>query len=144
MSYSISTFTYQTNTNAFFIPVEKTVWNYANGGTWTPDSAGQTTLTMGGSGTSGIVRFISNAGENFAVVLGVHNYVRWCDIITDIPTSQTATTLQPLYYASGSTQSAQREKQQATCSAKANNGRTVNVVYTVATGNNLSADIVIG
>ncbi|KAH9477095.1 Boletus edulis lectin [Psilocybe cubensis] len=144
MSYSIATRTYQTNTNAFFRPVEKTVWNYANGGTWTPDSAQQTTLTMGGSGTSGILRFASDSGESHAVVLGVHNYVRWCDIITDIPTSQTATTLHPLYYAGGNAQSAQREKQLASCSATAKNGRTVNVVYTVATGNNLSANIVIG
>ncbi|PPQ89856.1 hypothetical protein CVT25_004736 [Psilocybe cyanescens] len=144
MSYSIATSTYQTNTNTFFRPVEKTIWNYANGGTWTPDSTGETTLTMGGSGTSGIVRFASDSGENFAVVLGVHNYARWCDIVTDIPTTQTATTLQPLYYAANSAQSAQREKQLAACSATAKNGRTVNVSYTVATGNNLKANIVIG
>ncbi|PPQ81531.1 hypothetical protein CVT25_013327 [Psilocybe cyanescens] len=61
---------------------------------------------MGGSGTSGIVRFASDSGENFAVVLGVHNYARWCDIVTDIPTTQTATTLQPIYYAANSAESA--------------------------------------
>ncbi|PPQ81532.1 hypothetical protein CVT25_013326 [Psilocybe cyanescens] len=38
-AYSVATSTCQTNTNTFFRPVEKTIWNYANGGTWTPDSA---------------------------------------------------------------------------------------------------------
>lgn len=142
MSYSITTRTYQTNTNAFFQPVEKTIWNFANGGTWT-DANGETTLTMGGSGTSGIVRFVSG-GENFAVVLGVHNYARWCDIVTDIPSTTTATTLQPLYYGSGTPQSAQREKQSSSCTATSKNGRPINVTYTVASGNALKANIVIG
>ncbi|KAF9545683.1 fruit body lectin [Agrocybe pediades] len=143
MSYSIALRTYQTNTNAFFGPVEQTVWNFANGGTWS-DTDGTKTLTMGGSGTSGGIRFQSpGTNEQFIVYTGVHNYARWCDIVTD-PNGSTATTLHPAYYQSGTPQTAARERQSASCSATNSRGRNINVTYNVATGNNLSANIVIG
>ncbi|OBZ77384.1 Boletus edulis lectin [Grifola frondosa] len=58
-----------------FHVVEKTVWHYANGGRWS-ECNGQLTLTMGGSGTSGTLRFKNPCGDYFVVALGVHNYKR--------------------------------------------------------------------
>ena len=75
MSYTITVQIYQTNPNAFFRVVESTVWQYANGGTWA-ESNGTRVLTMGGSGTCGSLRFVSDTGENFIATLGVHNYKR--------------------------------------------------------------------
>jgi Fungal fruit body lectin len=71
MTYTVAVRVYQTNPNAFFNVVEKTAWHYANGGTWS-ESNGAFALTMGGSGTSGTLRFVADTGEIF-VVLGVHN-----------------------------------------------------------------------
>ncbi|KAF4612357.1 hypothetical protein D9613_003895 [Agrocybe pediades] len=142
MSYSIALRTYQTNTTAFFHPVEQTVWHFANGGTWS-DTDGTKTLTMGGSGTSGGIRFLSNTNEQFIVFVGVHNYVRWCDIAVD-PVGNTATTLNPVYYQKGTPQTAARERQGAKCTATNKLDRVINVEYTVATGNNLKANVVIG
>jgi hypothetical protein len=38
---------------------------------------------MGGSGTSGMLRFKNGAGEQF-LVLGIHNWGKWCDTVTDL------------------------------------------------------------
>ncbi|OBZ78202.1 hypothetical protein A0H81_02578 [Grifola frondosa] len=80
--------------------VEKTVWHYANGGTWS-EVDGQQVLTMGGSGTSGTLRFKSESGDYFLVALGVHNYKRWCDIVTDLTSSNTGVEIHPTYYQDG-------------------------------------------
>lgn len=94
MTYTITVRVYQSNPNAFFEIVEKTVWNYANGGTWTVKDDRQV-LTMGGSGTSGILRFVSGE-ERFIVALGVHNYKRWVDVSTGLAPNQTATNAHPV------------------------------------------------
>src|SRR5258708_4060463 len=99
MSYSIKVFIYQTNPNAFFRIVESTVWKYANGGTWDLVD-GYQVLKMGGSGTSGSLRLQSSSGESFVVTLGVHNYKRWGDIVTNLKNGQTALTINPEYYSS--------------------------------------------
>ncbi|KAI0247901.1 fungal fruit body lectin [Lactifluus subvellereus] len=75
MTYTITARVYQTNTNAFFNVVERTVWKYGNGGTWS-EVDGAYVLTMGGSGTCGSLRFVADTGENFIATLGVHNYLR--------------------------------------------------------------------
>ncbi|KAF8900130.1 lectin [Gymnopilus junonius] len=137
MSYSIALQLYQTNTNAYFHPVEQTVWNFANGGTWSRTDEVRT-LTMGGSGTSGTMRFVSDTGENFLVAVGVHNFARWCDIVTN---DQTGTVINPQYYGGG--RDAVREQQFANCNAINSKNRHFKLNYTVANGNDLKADIII-
>ena len=147
MSYTITAQVFQTNPNTFFHVVEKTVWNFANGGTWTVASdVGVHVLTMGGSGTSGTLRFVSpTTGERFLVALGVHNYARWCDIHTDLAENNTGTVLHPEYYKAGTHQTAQREKTLADfATTDSVRGRKIEVKYVVAEGNNLTANIIIG
>ncbi|KAJ8507908.1 hypothetical protein ONZ45_g9753 [Pleurotus djamor] len=143
MSYKITVRVYQTNPAAWFDIVEKTVWNYANGGTWT-EVDGKHVLTMGGSGTSGILRF-AGKDERFTVALGVHNYKRWVDVNVGLATDQTACLIHKDYYTDGTPRNAAIWKQlsefKATDSAT---GRSVAVKYDVAEGNNLECYIIIG
>ncbi|KAF8273610.1 fruit body lectin [Lactarius quietus] len=146
MSYSIKASIYQTDPgrNGYFRIVEKTVWKYANGGTW-DDENGYQVLRMGGSGTSGSLRLQSNSGESFVVTLGVHNYKRWGDIVTNLANDQTATTINPEYYSSAHPdREAQREKQLSAYSVANLQGRKFSLEYTVAEGNALEVRIIIG
>jgi Fungal fruit body lectin len=141
MSYKITARVYQTNPNAWFEIIEKTVWNYANGGTWTVVDDKQV-LTMGGSGTSGILRFKSGS-EYFIVALGVHNYKRWVDVSTGLPTSDTAAHIHPDYYTAGNYRATVREKQLSSFDVTSPQGRRITVNFTVAEGHELACDIVI-
>jgi Fungal fruit body lectin len=144
MSYTITAKVYQTDRNAFFRIVEKTVWKYANGGTW-GQVDGTHVLTMGGSGTSGSLRFVSDTGENFIVTLGVHNYKRWGDIVTNLTNQETGVIITPQYYNNENPdRERQREKQLTTYSVKNNKGRNFTFEYTVTEGNDLNVDIIIG
>ena len=144
MSYTITAQVYQTNRNAFFHVVEKTVWHYANGGTW-GEVDGAHVLTMGGSGTSGSLRFASDTGEKFIITLGVHNYKRWGDIVTNLSNDQTGVVITPQYYSNDHRdREQQREKQLATYNVNNAQGRKFEFTYTVADGNNLVVKIVIG
>ena len=71
-----------------------------SGGNWS-EVDGEQILTMGGSGTSGTLRFKNPQGDYFLVALGVHNYKRWCDIVVDITPSNTGTEIHPTYYSNG-------------------------------------------
>lgn len=142
MSYSITVRVYQTQPNAFFSVVEQTVWKYANGGTWQRVDD-EYVLTMGGSGTSGTIRFKADTGETFIVALGVHNYERWCDIVTGLSPSDTGVVINPQYYDSGP-RAYMREKVLKEYSVKSAQGRQFQVIYTKADGNNLNANIIIG
>ncbi|KIJ57104.1 hypothetical protein M422DRAFT_149383 [Sphaerobolus stellatus SS14] len=142
MSYTITIRVFQTNPNAFFRNVERTVWKYANGGTW-GDSNDEYVLTMGGSGTSGSVRFVSDTGENFVATFGVHNYKRWCDIVTNLSNEQTALVINQEYYGVPE-RDAQREKQLASYNVANAKGRKFSINYTLAEGNNLKANLIIG
>ena len=142
MSYTIAVRVFQTNPDAFFHVVEQTVWNYANGGTWS-EADGVRTLTMGGSGTSGTIRFESDTGERFIVALGVHNYKRWGDIVTGLATNDTGIVIHPEYY-NGGKRAYMREKQLADYSVESAKGRKFEIKYTVTEGQNLKADIIIG
>jgi hypothetical protein len=142
MSYKITLRVYQTNPNAYFKVVEQTVWNYANGGTWS-NSDGERALTMGGSGTSGTIRFVADNGENFIVAIGVHNYKRWCDIVTNLNNDQTGVIVNPQYY-NGGPRSFAREKQLATYNVNNSKGRKFTINFTVTDGNDLKANIIIG
>jgi hypothetical protein len=144
MSYTITAEVEQTNTNAFFRVVEQTVWKYAQGGTW-DEVKGTYLLTMGGSGTSGSLRFASDTGENFIITLGIDGYKRWGDIVTNLTSDQTGVIITPEYY---SAEHPNREKQRVahltTYSVKNSKGRSFSFTYTVADGNNLVVKIVIG
>ena len=68
MSYTITAKVSQTKQNAFFRIVERTAWNYANGGTW-GEADGTQVLTKGGSGASGSLRFVSDTGKTLSLHL---------------------------------------------------------------------------
>jgi hypothetical protein len=141
MSYTITAQVYQTNTNAFFRVVEQTVWQYANGGTW-DEVKGAYLLTMSSSGS---LRFVSDTSENFIITLGVHNYKRWGDIVTNLTPDQTGVIINPQYYSDQHpNREKQREAQLTTYSVKNSKGRNFSFTYTVAEGNNLVVKIVIG
>ncbi|KZS90447.1 fungal fruit body lectin [Sistotremastrum niveocremeum HHB9708] len=143
MAYTITIHVYQTNPKIFFKIVERTVWNYANGGTWALNN-GAHVLTMGGSGTSGSLRFVADNGENFVTTLGVHNFLRWGDIVTDLPGDQTGITVNSSYYDGNANRAAAREAQLAHVQHANAHGRNIQINYVVADGNNLEANIIIG
>jgi hypothetical protein len=145
MSYNIKVRVYQTNTNAFFRIVEQGVWHYANGGTWS-DKDGVLTLTMGGSGTSGMLRFMTEHGkEAFFIALGVHNYKRWVDIVTGLADDVTCVKALPEYYNDTNPVRVQSREAQRTSQSITNMyGRNISANYSVAEGNNLDLNIIIG
>ncbi|KIK57114.1 hypothetical protein GYMLUDRAFT_229808 [Collybiopsis luxurians FD-317 M1] len=145
MSYTITVKVYQTNPNAFFQLVEKGVWYYANGGTWS-ETDGVHKLTMGGSGTSGILRFRTEQGkEAFFVALGVHNYKPWVDIITGLADDVTGVKALPEYYNDTNPERVKSREAQRTSQEILNaQGRTVGANYTVTSGNNLEMNIILG
>lgn len=141
MSYKISVRVYQTNPNAFFNIVEKTVFTDGN---WS-ELNGEHVLTMGGSGTSGTLRFASDTGENFIVALGVHNYQRWGDIVTNLTNRQTGVVINPEYYSDNHKyRTDQRWKVLSSYSVNNSRGRKFSINYTVAEGQDLKAQIIIG
>ncbi|KIJ11856.1 hypothetical protein PAXINDRAFT_83884 [Paxillus involutus ATCC 200175] len=143
MSYSIKLCVFQTNpSRGFFSCVENTCWNFANGGTWS-SAGGALTLTMGGSGTSGTLRFMSDKGERLIVAIGVHNYKRWCDVVTGLAPDATGVVINGEYYNSGQ-RAYMREKQLAEYSVTSAAGTKVQVRFTVADGNALQANVIIG
>nr|BAB63922.1 fruit body lectin [Pleurotus cornucopiae] len=144
MSYTIKVRVFQTNPNAFFRIVEQGVWHYANGGTWS-DKDGVLTLTMGGSGTSGMLRFMTEQGkEAFFIAMGVHNYKRWVDIVTGLADDVTCVRALPEYYDDKSERARSREAQRITQSVLNIDRRNISATYSVAEGNNLELNIVIG
>jgi Fungal fruit body lectin len=141
-TYTITLRIYQTNPNAYFHIVEKTAWGFADGGIWTESTNGEQVLTMGGSGTCGTLRFQSDTGEKIVVAVGVHNYERWCDIVPDVQSHQTGSTIQAQYYGAGG-RDAQREKQLSSYSVIGASGRKVSIEYTVDSGKALRANVTI-
>lgn len=73
MTYSITVRVRQSRESEWCYVVEKTVWKYANGGSWTALND-QHVLKMGGSGTSGTIRFQTDKDGYFVFAMGVHNY----------------------------------------------------------------------
>jgi len=145
MSYSIKVSVYQTNpaSNTFFRVVEKTVWKYANGGTW-DEVEGYHVLKMAGSGTSGSLRLLFNTGESFVVTFGVHKFKRWGDIVTDLKNDQTACTINPEYYSlEHPFRQWQREKLLSAYEVSDLQGRKYSLDYTVAEGNDLEVRVMI-
>ncbi|KAG1721744.1 lectin 2a [Suillus lakei] len=123
-----------------FTLVEKTVWHYANGGTWSNTDSIET-LVMGGSGTSGVLRFRNGTGEEFLVTLGIHNYKRWCDIVTDLAPGDTAMKIQPEYYSDSSSRNQMLWKQLDQMQTKSAKGTLVAVKYVKEEGNSFVVHI---
>ncbi|KAH7251534.1 Cytolysin/lectin [Fusarium tricinctum] len=144
MSYTIKVRVYQTNTNAFFHIVEKGCWHYANGAQWTEQN-GILTLSMGGSGTSGMLRFKTEQGkEAFFVALGVHNYKPWVDTVTGLSDEVTCVKALPEYYGNASDRTRSRESQRTEQTILNIDRRNISTKYKVKEGNNLELDIIIG
>ncbi|KAG2128030.1 lectin 2a [Suillus bovinus] len=114
-----------TNNNSNFTLAEKNVWH---NGRWSNTDSIQT-LTMGGSGTSGGLRFISGTGEEFLVVLGIHNYKRWCYINTDLAPPATATNIHPEYYTDGNARNRLLWDQRSEIQETSARGTKVDVKY---------------
>ncbi|KAF9226153.1 lectin, partial [Gyrodon lividus] len=116
----------QTPARGLFNIVEKNVWNYANAGTWT-EANGVHTLDMGGSGTSGTLRFVSG-NERFIITVGVHNFERWCDIVPNLAAGDTGGVIIAEYYNAGP-RAPRREAQLDRLAAVTNLGAIVAVVF---------------
>ncbi|KAJ7506008.1 lectin [Mycena galericulata] len=146
MSYTITVRVFQTNPSngAYFRIVEQTTFRSGDGKNEWNVIQGTPTIAFGGSGTSGALRFKSDkTNEPFIVVLGVHNYKRWCDIVTDPTPLQTAMAINEEYYGGGG-RHGQRERQNSSCNVTNSSGRRITVNYSVAEGNSLVADVIVG
>ncbi|KAK7450569.1 hypothetical protein VKT23_012878 [Stygiomarasmius scandens] len=145
MSYTIKVRVYQTNPNAFFKVVEKGVWHFANGGTWS-EQDGVLLLTMGGSGTSGMLRFMTEQGkEAFFIAMGVHNSKRWVDIVTGLANDVTCVRALPEYYNDTNPTRVQSREAQRTEQTILNvDRRNIGAKYSVTEGNNLELNIILG
>jgi len=116
--------------------VEETCWYYANGGTWT-ERDGQHVLSMAGSGTSGMLRFKSSMGESFALIVGIHNFKPWCDLVVDLKDGDTNMKTHPLYY-DGTLPGSFILSFEKTTAA----GRTLEIDFTTTAGSNLVASLI--
>ena len=100
---------------------------------------------MGGNGTCGSLRFASNTGESFIITLGVHNYKRWGDIVTNLKNDQTAMVITPQYYSDNhKNREKKMEAQLTSYSVRNSRGREFSFKYTVTEGQDLKCKIVIG
>ncbi|KAJ2986601.1 hypothetical protein NUW58_g4948 [Xylaria curta] len=141
MSYSVRVRVRHNCSDAYFHVAEMAVWHYANGGSWA-NSDGVLMLTMGGSGTSGMLRFqTSDDKEPFTVVLGVHNWKPWVHVLTDVAPNETTVALLPQYYAGGKHSGVaivpSVTVQNSAC-------RNISATYKNTEGRDYSVDIVIG
>ena len=142
MSYTVNIKVYQQSTQKWHTIVEKAVWNYANGGTWS-ESNGLQVLKMGGSGTAGTLRFVSETGDAFMVVIGVHNYKPWVDVADNLKTNQTCVSLLPEYYKSGTDQTKTRESQLTLLEKTDAKNTAITAAITKEDGKEYFVDIVI-
>ncbi len=131
MSYSIKVYIHQVTPGkgSYYHVAEKTIWKFADGGTWT-EVNGCHVLKMSGSGTSGSLRIVSDAGESFIVTLGIHSGNQWGDIVTNLKSDQTACVVNPEYYGKEiPARGLQRGKQLVSYSVSDSKGRTYSFQY---------------
>jgi hypothetical protein len=148
MVYTITAQIYQTNTNAFFHVVEKTIWGGGHSGTWS-EIDGAHVLTIGGSGASGCLRFRSDTDEFFIVALGIHEGRRWGDIDTLLGAGDTGMVIHPQFYGDDPNlpmwlRVQQRNSQLTRYYVTSPRNRTFSFIYTVPEGRNLKVAIIIG
>ena len=139
MSYTLAVRTNNDTTDSLTL-VEKSIWYYGNGGTWTDREEGHI-LQIGSSGTSGLLRFKSTNGEIFVIAVGVHNYKRWCDVLVNLKDDDTLTKLHPTYYDEKNPKYQALWKQAPEASATSSKGKKVTVSFYVADGNSLKATL---
>ncbi|KAL2816606.1 fungal fruit body lectin [Aspergillus cavernicola] len=132
MSYTINV-RFESESDALTV-VEKTCWHYANGGLWT-ENEGHHHLTMGGSGTSGMLRFKTTSGELFSIIVGVHNYAPWCDVQVNLVGHDTGVKLNPEYYGGGRLSAEAHKEIERTTSQ----GHHVKLHFHQIEGHNISA-----
>lgn len=80
------------------------------------------------------------------VAVGVHNYKRWCDIVTDLDDKQVGAKHQPLYYDDHSNGTAKGEmlwKQLHAIRKITQDGRIVSLNFTTTEGQDLYATLTI-
>ncbi|BBN00407.1 hypothetical protein MPTK1_1g28920 [Marchantia polymorpha subsp. ruderalis] len=142
MSYTIRVRVIQSEPTSWYSIVEKTVWHYGNGGTWS-EVDGEQILKMGDSGTSGVLRFQNQAGDLFLVALGVHNWKRWCDIVPDLKTTETAMAIHPTYYDENGPRYQILWKQLESFEKDTSNGENIRVEYYREDDHDLYATITI-
>ncbi|RSL91432.1 hypothetical protein CEP52_014255 [Fusarium oligoseptatum] len=143
MPYTIKVRVYQTNPNAYFHIVEKGCWHYGKSCEWSEHN-GVLTLTMGESGTSGMLRFKTEQGkEAFFIVMGVHNYKPWVDTVTGLADDVTCVKALPEYYGNASDRTRSRESQRTSQSILNIDRRTIATEYKVSQGNDLELNIII-
>ncbi|KAK6071019.1 L-lactate dehydrogenase (FMN-dependent dehydrogenase) [Seiridium cupressi] len=124
---------------------QKAVWHYTDGGVWTEED-GTHKLTMGGSGTSGLLRFKTEQGkEAFFVAMGVHNYKPWIDIITGLANDVTGVRALSEYY-NGTHAERERSREAQSTSQEILNAdhRKIGARFAVSDGKNLELHIIVG
>lgn len=99
MKYTIELRVAQQSNDHFRI-VEKSCGRYHVDHEWS-EKQGCHVLSMGGSGTSGMLRLKSRSGDAFCLAIGIHNHKRWCDIVVDLEDESTAQSIHPGYYRPG-------------------------------------------
>ena len=103
MAYQITVGVFQHDTKAHCWVCEKSVWHYANGGTWGMNKGGHL-LHINGGGILGLLRFeldVTNHSEYFVCVFGIHNYKLWGSVVAGLPSSQTCVLLHSQFYSGG-------------------------------------------
>jgi len=140
MSYTVTVKTIDT-TNRGFLVVEETIKSGANVLWSEKDSVWM--LVMGGSGASGTLRFNNGTGEQFVVALGIHNFERWCDIVTDVAPGEDSEKIQAEYYTETHPRYGMLWEQLDQIQRKSARGTAVDVKYVKQSGNSFVVHIFI-
>ncbi|KAI1799620.1 hypothetical protein F4811DRAFT_565422 [Daldinia bambusicola] len=133
--------TYAAPSRQTFVPVEKVVWSWTGSATtdgWISTDISDHTLVMSDSGRSGALLLQSPRGERVFVVVGVHNWVRWCDIVTSISPADSAGKVLAMYYGDGE-KSSIKWKMWSEHSVRSAAGTNFRVWFEVAEGRRLIA-----
>ena len=99
-------------------------------------------LSMTGSGTSGIIRFRTTNFETFVVLVGVHNYERWCDIKPDLDVNASAKDIIKLYYDGSRPEYQKLWQQSPTADVTTSNKSHIQLTYTIKEGHDLAVDLI--
>lgn len=118
--------------------VEKTCW-WGHNTTWKRTESGHT-LSMQGSGTSGMLRFRNAHGAFFVVAVGVHNYKRWCDVAA-VADDKPLTELHKNYYDDKQPENKKLWAQQSSASATLAHGKVAELEFYQPEGHVLLAKL---
>lgn len=99
-------------------------------------------LSMTKSGNSGIIRFRTTNFETFVVLVGVHNWERWCDIEPDVDVNASAKDIINLYYDASRPQYQKLGLQSPTADVLTSNKNRIRLTYTIKEGHDLAVDLI--